>query len=355
MASNNINMASPSSLPSTMRAAQWRSIAGGIEKNLKTIADAKLPKGAGSLHKDYTLVKVAYASLNHLDYKVAEMPLGSALFSKPATPGLDFSGTVVATSLDILKPGQRVLGRTEPPVGGTLAEYVLVGKAGVASLPGSVSLKDASCVGICGVTALQTLSPYVGPGSKVLINGGSGGVGVFAIQVAKALGCSHVTAVCSASNADLCRGLGADAVIDYKSGDLVSTLKESGEQYDHILDAVFVNPNLYWQCEHYLSPKGTYVSVGLPIRFGTLKTLFAIHLLPKFLGGGKRKFVFHSVTGNPEHFAQVAQWISEGKVRPVIEEEFSLEDAAAAYGRLKAGSAKGKLVVRVGGEGGAGA
>lgn len=335
------------SLPQTMRAAQWRSISGGIEKNLITTSSAKLPKNADPLRKETALVKVSYASLNHLDYKVAELPCGSALFAKPATPGLDFSGTVVSTSLDGLQPGQRVFGRTEPPVGGTLAEYVVVGKAGVAALPDGVSLRDAACVGICGVTAVQTLAPYVKPGCKVLINGGSGGVGVFAIQVAKALGCSHVAVVCSSSNADLCRSLGADAVIDYKVGDLVTKLKESGEVYDHILDAVFGNPELYWQSEHYLAPKGIYVAVGLPLRCATFKTLFAIHLLPKFLGGGKRKFVFHSVTGNPEHFVQVARWIGEGKVKPVIEEQFDLEDAAAAYGRLKAGRTKGKLVVRV--------
>ncbi|KNB06334.1 hypothetical protein FOXG_19636 [Fusarium oxysporum f. sp. lycopersici 4287] len=83
-------MASTIALPQTMRAAQWRSIKGGIEKNLKIVADAKLPRSAHCLPKGHTLVKVAYASLNHFDYKVAEMPLGSILFTKPVTPGLDF-------------------------------------------------------------------------------------------------------------------------------------------------------------------------------------------------------------------------------------------------------------------------
>ncbi|KAF7560225.1 hypothetical protein G7046_g3937 [Stylonectria norvegica] len=343
-------MASTTTLPTTMRAAQWRSITGGLEKNLKIIPDAKLPKGAASLPRDHTLVKVAYASLNHLDYKVAEMPLGSLAFTKPAMPGLDFAGTIVATTLANLKPGQRVLGKTEPPAGGTLAEYVVVGKAGIAALPDSVSLRDASCVGICGVTALQTLVPFLKPGKKVLINGGSGGVGVFAIQVAKALGCEHITAVCSASNAELCRSLGASEVIDYNAENVVTALKRRSEQYDYILDTVFLDPDLYWQSHHYLAPEGRYICVGLPSRSKTFKTLLAIHLLPGFLGGGKRKFLFHSVSANPEHFAQVARWIEEGTVRPVIEEEFALEDAAEAYGRLKSGRTRGKLVVRVGGE-----
>ncbi|KAJ3540729.1 hypothetical protein NM208_g4929 [Fusarium decemcellulare] len=342
-------MASLGDLPTTMRAAQWRSIAGGIDKNLKFTDDAKLPKNANPLPKDHTLVKVAYASLNHLDYKVAEMPLGSTFIKKPVTPGLDFSGTVVASNLNNLKPGQRVLGRTEPPTGGTLAEYVVVGRAGVAALPDGVPLRDAACVGICGTTALQCFAPYVGRDKKVLINGGSGGVGTFAIQVAKALG-GRVTAISSGANAELCKSLGADEVIDYKSEDIVAALNRSGQQYDHILDTVFANPNIYWQCHQYLKPQGTYVSVGLPPTFKTFKTLAAIHLLPKWLGGGQRKFVFHSVTANPENFTQVAQWIAEGKVKPVIGEEFSLEEAGKAYQKLKAGATRGKLVVRVSGE-----
>lgn len=333
-----------------MRAAQWRSVAGGLEKNLRINDETRLPKYASPLPKDHTLVKVAYASLNHLDYKVAEILLGSTLFSKPATPGLDFSGTVVATSLSNLKHGQRVLGRTEIPACGTLAEYVVVSKAGIAALPAGVSMKEAACIGICGSTALQSLKPFVGPGSKVLINGGSGGVGVFAIQVAKTLGCAQITAVCSGKNADLCRQLGADDVIDYRLEDPVTVLKQRNQHYDHILDTVFENPNLYWQCHHFLKPKGTYVSVGLPLKFQTIKTLLAIRFLPRILGGGQRKFMFHSVTAIPEHFTQVSQWIAEGNVKPIIDDEFELEDVGIAYEKLKSGRAVGKLVIRLCGE-----
>lgn len=277
------------------------------------------------------------------------MPLGSTLFSKPVTPGLDFSGTIVATNRDDLKAGQRVLGRTELPVGGTLAEYVVVGKSGVAVLSAGVSLRDAASVGICGVTALQCLCS-VEAGQKVLINGGSGGVGVFAIQTAKALGCSQITVVSSASNADLCRSLGADNVIDYKSEEVIALLKQRNEQYDIILDTVFATPDLYWQCHHYLALTGKYMCVGLPVQFQTIKTLLAIHLIPRFLGGGHRRFLFHSVTPSPEDFAKVAHWIEDGKVRPVIEEECDLEDAANAYTKLKTQKTRGKLVIRVGGE-----
>lgn len=341
-------MAAPNQLPPTMRAAQWSPSAGSINKSLEFTSGAKLPKGASSLPKSRVLVKVAYASLNHLDYKVAEMPLGRFVVGQPYTPGLDFSGTVVSSTLSGFEPGQNVLGRMEPPQGGALAEYLVVGKPNVAALPESVSLKDASCVGISGVTALQCLKQSANTtAGNVLINGGSGGVGVFAIQVAKALGYNHVTAICSGTNAELCKSLGADEVIDYKKEDVVEVLQQTQTKYDIFFDTVFANPNLYWQCHQYLAPKGKYIDVGLPPQFKTVTTLLAIHLLPGWAGGGKRKFQFHSVTANSEHFAQVAEWIGEGKVRPVIEEEFALEDSRKAYEKLKAGRSKGKLVVKV--------
>ncbi|KAF4335031.1 zinc alcohol dehydrogenase [Fusarium beomiforme] len=264
-----------------MRAAQWRSIKGGIDKNLILATDAKLPKNAASLPKGHTLVKVAYASLNHLDYKVAEMPLASIIFSKPATPGLDFSGTIVSTTVDEFKSGQRVFGRTELPTGGTMAEYVVVGSKGMAPLPDGVEMRHAACVGICGTTAVQCLSPFVKTGDRVFINGGSGGVGVFAIQVAQALGVSHVTVTCSASNAGFCKDLGADETIDYKTEEPIELLKKKEEKFDFILDTVFNDPDLYWQCHQYLKPDGMYVCVGLPPRFQTFKSLLTINLLPR--------------------------------------------------------------------------
>ncbi|EXK25700.1 hypothetical protein FOMG_17659 [Fusarium oxysporum f. sp. melonis 26406] len=343
-------MASNSTLPLTMRAVQWCSIKGGIEKNLKPVMDAKLPKHAQSLPKGHTLVKVAYASLNHLDYKVAEMPLCNIMFPKPATPGLDFSGTIVSTTLDDFEEGQRVFGRAELPSGGTMAEYAVVGGTGIAALPDGVFLKEAACIGICGTTALQCLRPFVQPGDRVFINGGSGGVGIFAIQIAKALGCSHVTTTCSAANAEFCRNLGADEIIDYNSENPLEVLKKSAEQFDCILDTVFINPYMYWQCHQYLKPHGTYVCVGLPPRFQTFKSLLTIKLLPRWLGGGKRKFKYHSVIANQRDFTQVAGWIRDGKINTFIEQEFALDDAGRAYARLKAGRTRGKLVVRVGGE-----
>ncbi|RBR18684.1 uncharacterized protein FIESC28_05961 [Fusarium coffeatum] len=336
-------------LPQTMRAAQWRTMKSGIDKSLTLNPSANLPANARSLSKGQSLVKVAYASINHLDYKVAEMPFSSMLFTKPVTPGLDYSGTIVSTTLDDLKAGRKVFGRTELPTGGTLAEYVVVDEKGIAAVPDGVSMSDAACIGICGTSTVQSLMPFVERGGRVFINGGSGGVGVFAIQVAKTLG-AHVTVTCSASNADFCHSLGAGEVIDYESQNVLEILKNGEEAFDLVYDTIFSDTNLYWQSHHYLKPEGKYICVGFPPTFSFYKTLMSIKLLPGWSAGGKRPFKFHSVVANRKDFGQIAEWIRDGKVKIVIEEEFGLEDAGRAYGRLKEGRTRGKLVVRVGGE-----
>ncbi|GKU12568.1 unnamed protein product, partial [Fusarium langsethiae] len=224
-----------------MQATQWRTIKNGIDKNLKLIVDAKLPNDSDCLTKGQTLIKVAYASVNHLDYKVAEMPFASMIFAKPVTPGLDYSGTIVSTTRGDFGIGQRVFGRTDLPTGGTLAEYVVVRDQGVAAVPNGVSLRDAACIGICGTTNVQYLASVIKAGDKVFINGGSGGVGMFAIQVAKALGCSHITTACSALNAEFCRALGADETIDYESEDILEVLKDREDPFDLVYDTIFSN------------------------------------------------------------------------------------------------------------------
>ncbi|EKJ74613.1 hypothetical protein FPSE_05363 [Fusarium pseudograminearum CS3096] len=343
-------MESSNTIPLTMKAAQWRTIRGGIERNLKFSVDAKLPKDSHSLANGHTLVKVAYASVNHLDYKVAEMPLASMFFTKPVTPGLDYSGTIISTTLEEFGAGHRVFGRTELPTGGTMAEYVVVGEKGLAAVPDGVSLRDAACVGICGTTNVQYLASVIKTGDKVFINGGSGGVGTFAIQVAKAMGCLHITTTCSASNSEFCHALGADETIDYRSENVLEILKNREEQFDLVYDTIFSNPSLYWQSHNYLKPHGSYICVGLPSIFQFIKTFLSIKLLPRWLGGGKRTFKFQSVVANRQDFEQMAEWIREEKVKVVVEEGFVLEDADRAYASLKGGRTRGKIVVRIGGE-----
>lgn len=331
-----------------MRAAQWSKMSGGLEKSLRPTAAAKLPKGAQPLGPTATLVRVAYAAINPVDYKLAEAPIVNRLvFGRPATPGGDFAGTVVATNSARFAPGQRVFGTAKT---GSLAEYAVVEEQSVAALPDNVSFRDAATLGIAGLTAYQCVAPYVKPGGKVLVNGGSGGVGTYAIQMAKAAGASLVTVVCSGANAELCRSLGADEVIDYRAEDPVAALRRSGRQYDHVVDTVFHNADLYWNCHHYLKPHGVYLSIAGNMSLKGVWDLVAASLWPRWLGGGQRKFFQLLEKKNPQEYGVIAQWLSEGKVRAVIEEEFPLEDAAKAFARLKTGRTRGKLVIKVAGE-----
>ena len=126
-----------STLPTTMKAMQWTTTSGGIEKNLKFNSEATLPKDAKSLPKNSTLIKVAYTTLNPVDHKLAENPLMSTLwFSKPAIACADFSGTVVETTLSHLKPGDKVFGKSDPPIFGALGEYMMVyGSEAIVKIP----------------------------------------------------------------------------------------------------------------------------------------------------------------------------------------------------------------------------
>ena len=329
-----------------MRASQWTTNADGIERDMKLNKEAPLPKNASSLPAGHTLVKVAYSTVNPFDYKVAETPVvGQHILTKPSTPGLDFAGTVVETKRTDLKAGDRVFGRTDPPIFGCLAEYVVVREAGIFPVPEGVSLRDASTAGIADLAAYQSIIPFINSESSVFINGGSGGTGHFGIQFAKAAGC-HVTTTCSSSNIPFCKQLGADEVVDYTQVDLISELKQRCKQYDLIVDNVFNNRDLYWQCHHYLKPAGTFATPG-DTKPAALKDLALAHVLPGWLGGGQRKFAFIRNEPNQKDFEQIAKWMQQGKVKPFIQEEYSLEDAGKAYEKLKSGRTRGKIVVKV--------
>lgn len=336
-------------LPATMKAAQWSTTAGGIEKNLKVNPKALLPKTAKNLPKDSTLVKVHYSTVNPVDYKMPEAPLvGNYLFSRPAIPCGDFAGTVVTSSLPHLKPGELVFGKTEPPTFNALAEYMIVNKMGIAPIPDGVSFQDTVGVGVCGLTAYQCIVPFTKPGSKVFINGGSGGTGTFGIQIAKAYGCT-VTTTCSGPNVELCKSLGADEVIDYRTQDVVEHLKRSGTQYDLLVDNVNT-PALYWNAHHYLKPDSKYITISGDFDFANIRNMLAMFLLPKWLGGGQRTPQFVVCSNQPEHLAHIAKWIKEGKVKTIVEKVYELEEAGEAFARLKTGRVRGKLLVKVAGE-----
>lgn len=345
-----------SSIPKTMEAWQYSQTAGGIERNLKLTSSAALPSKATSLPADQILVQVISATLNPIDYKLAEIPfLGRLLIGKPASPGQDYAGRVVATgpnskkvSSQDLKPGQLVFGRLEPPNKlGCLAEYIIAPRTGCVPIPEGVSPDDAACVGTAGLTAYQSIVPNVEPGQRVFINGGSGGTGTFGIQIAKIKGCSVVTS-CSTSNVELCRRLGADEVIDYKKQDLAAELTRLGK-FDLVVDNVGKPVELFWQAHHFLKEGAKWVQVGAGFGLGEIRALASRKMWPRFLGGGTTKFEIVGVVNNYDQAMQIGQWMQEGKVKAVTDEVFGMEDKGPvkAFGKLKTGRAKGKVVVRV--------
>jgi NADPH:quinone reductase-like Zn-dependent oxidoreductase len=334
-------------LPSTMRAVQWTSMAGGIEKNIRVNTTAPVPTVPTNSAEPSTLVKVAYSSINPVDYKLPEFAIFRALkMSTPAIPAGDFAGTVVHTTLPNFKPGDLVFGRSDPPHFGALAEYVVVnGRENVVKLPEGVSMEDAATLGVAGLTAYQCIAPYTREGSKVFINGGSGGTGTFGIQIAKVLG-SRVTTTCSGANVELCQSLGADEVIDYRTTDVVKHLQRQGTQYDLLVDNVG-SPELYWNAHDYLKADGLYINIAGTATLTHVLNVLKVSYMPAWLGGGQRAAMFLRRNSSEGDFAKIAQWIAEGKLRPVIEKVYALDEAAEAFARLKTGRSKGKLVIKV--------
>jgi NADPH:quinone reductase-like Zn-dependent oxidoreductase len=136
-------------------------------------------------------------------------------------------------------------------------------------------------------------------------------------------------------------------VIDYRSQDVIETLKSGKEPYDLIVDNVFATPALYWNCQHYLNPSGRFVTIAGSPTIGSLLDLLKVFLWPRFLGGGQRPIQFVTAQTNASDYEMIAKWMAEGKVKAVIEKEFELEKAAEAFKHLKTGRTKGKLVIKV--------
>ncbi|KAI0853538.1 reticulon-4-interacting protein 1, mitochondrial precursor [Daldinia vernicosa] len=345
---DNNNNPPPPAPPQAMRAWVYTSTRGGIEKNLQLISDAPLPFHP-PLPQDAILVKVHYSTLNPADYKFPELgPFMRALIPTPASPGMDFSGVVAQVGHAITtsyRVGDKVFGRIAPPSKhGSLGEYVLAQPSGCAAVPSGVPLQDASTIGTAAQTAYQCIAPHVKPGDKVFVNGGSGGTGTFGIQIAKALGC-HVTATCSGRNVELCRSLGADEVIDYTAENVSEALKAKGQVYQLVVDNVGTPADLHRAADQFLLPDGIFVQIGGEFTVSNFATLLSRGFLPSFLGGGKRKWQYLVTNNSHADLEQIARWMSEGKVKAVIDEVFPYEDVPKAFEKLRTGRARGKIVI----------
>lgn len=335
-----------------MKVWKYSSTVGGLEKHLKLLQSEPLPKPKTDQH----LIQVIAASLNPVDYKPVEAPIvGRFTVNTPATPGIDFSGRIVKPAPGShFKPGQLVLGTVydQATAGGALAEYISADANKIVAIPSALSALQAAGIPIAASTAYGSLEPYIKQCSRVFINGGSGGVGTFAIQIAKALG-AHVTISCSARNIDLCRSLGADEVLDYTARPLLHQLREAAAAngaFDHVVDNAFSDPALYFHAHSYTTPSAKFVEVGWGPSAACLRFILAAKLLPGFLGGGRRKMVVLMADTSCERLEKIGSLVSDGKVKVVVDSVFSMGEAPEAFQRLKSSRAVGKVIVDVAGE-----
>jgi NADPH:quinone reductase-like Zn-dependent oxidoreductase len=271
------------------------------------------------------LIRVRAASVNPLDWRL-----------KSQCPGVDLAGEVVAVGAKVtqFKPGDAVFGAGK----GAFAEYACAPEIKLARKLEAVSFEQAAAVPIAGLTALQGLRDkgHLQPGQTILINGAAGGIGTFAVQIAKALG-AHVTGVCSTKNVELVRSLGADHVIDYTTNDFT---RDSG-RYDLILDNVG-NRKLS-EMKRVLAPNGHCVLAGAPKTIGQvfarLLEAYARRLILR------QKFTFFIAKINRQDLSTLCELISAGKLRPAIDRRYPLSETAAALAYVEAGHARAKVIL----------
>jgi NADPH:quinone reductase-like Zn-dependent oxidoreductase len=301
---------------------------------------------------DQVLIKVRAASLNALDaYLIRDSWLGRLMFGlrKPRDTrlGRDVAGVVEAVGKNVtqFKPGDEVFGFCR----GSLAEYAVTFERALVMKPANVPFEQAASLPLAGLTALQGLREgKIQPGQKVLINGATGGVGTFAVQIAKSLG-AEVTAVCSTRNVDLVRSIGADRVIDYTKEDFT----KSDQRYDVIFDNVANHS--FGERRRVLSPKGICVLAGMggagvkqsEAMGRIVGNLFIARGLSSFTN---QKFAQYMTKVTKQDLIMLGDLIQAGKITPVIERTYRLNDAPEAVRQLDAGHARGKLVITVGEE-----
>jgi NADPH:quinone reductase-like Zn-dependent oxidoreductase len=296
---------------------------------------------------DQVLIKVRAASLNFIDPGVMRGPWPLRLMSglrKPEKTGLgnDVAGTVeaVGKNVTLFKAGDDVFGVGRP----TLAEYACARERALVVKPANVTFEQAGSVAWAGFTALQGLRKgNIQPGQKVLINGATGGVGTFAVQLAKSLG-AEVTAVCSAGKLDLVRSIGADHAIDYTKKDFT----KGDQRYDVIFDNV--NNHSFSDRRRVLTPNGICVIAGIGGAglhpeawwriFGILKT----KLLSRFV---RQKFVGYGTETNKEDLKLLSDLMQTGKVTPVIDRTYKLSETAEAMRYIEGEHARGKVLITV--------
>ncbi len=273
------------------------------------------------------VIRVRAASVNPLDWRM-----------KSERPGVDVAGRVVAVGETVtqFKPGDAVFGAAK----GAFAEYACASETTLVPKPESISFEQAAAVPIAALTALQGLRDkgHLQPGQKVLINGAAGGVGTFAVQIAKSFG-ADVTGVCSTKNVELVRSLGADRVIDYTRDDFT----QDSERYDLLLDNV--GNRTLSAMRRVLSPSGKCVMAGAPKQFqAVFARIFKAFARSLFL---RQKFTFFIAKMNSDDLMALCGLIKDGKLTPVIDRRYPLAETAGAIAYVEEGHARAKVVITV--------
>ena len=307
------------------------------------------------------LIKVRAASVNPLDCgSLKGVPyifrimfgLSKPTVTRPGRPGVDVAGQVeaVGRSVTQFKPGDKVFGAciSDPQASGAkvwvhrqgaFAEYVCAPESILVTKPDNLTFEQAASVPVAAFTALQGLRDkgQIQPGQTVLINGAAGGVGTFAVQIAKSFG-AEVTGVCSTRNVDMVRSIGADQVIDYTREDFT----KSGQRYDLILDNVGNHSLL--ECRRALNPKGKYIMVGGPAGrwIDPLPRALDAFVLSRFVTQDMGMFLAEL---NKKDLTILRDLMQAGKVTPVIDRRYRLSEVPAAIRYLEEGHARGKVVI----------
>lgn len=289
------------------------------------------------IKSDQILVKVYATSVNPVDWKIRAGQLQLLTgYNFPMILGFDVSGEVVEVGAAVtqFKMGDFIYARQDRLPGGAYAEYAAVSEKAACLKPNNMTHQQAAAVPLAALTALQALrdNGQIQRGQKVLINGASGGVGSFAVQIAKAMD-TEVTAVCSTKNMELVQSLGADRIVDYTQQDFTKDMAK----YDIVFDAV--GKQSFSECQNILEPNGVYVST-LPNPDNLLQGVLAF-LFP----GKKAKLVIVQSSG--KDLAYLKELIEAGKLRSVIDRTYPLSELAAAHSDSENGRVVGKIAIAV--------
>ena len=293
---------------------------------------------------DEVLIKVRAASVNPLDWRLMKgepkvlRVVGRLMRLNMGRPGADVAGEVeaVGSAVTQFKTGDAVFGSCR----GAFAEYVCTSASHIATKPNALTFEQAASINVAGLTAVQGLRDKgrIQPGQKVLVNGAAGGVGTFAVQIARTFG-AHVTGVCSTRNVEMVKSIGADEAIDYTQQDFTT----SSQRYDLILDCVGNHP--FSECKRVLSPHGKFIGIGAPHDVAMLPLLARMIKDVSLSVFTSQKALTFIAKASSADLAFIAELITTGKVQPVIDRVYSFSEAANAVRHVEEGHARGKVIV----------